>query len=96
MQIKYMRGFSVKFLGPTNYRGARVRITDMHRRESIVIDYDYVFNNCLEIAAEYLKKLGIECICRTGDKEKDYLLTDNFGTNLATAIAVKGGDQEYD
>jgi hypothetical protein len=86
-EIPYLRIFGVKYIGPTNNRGARVKIIDLHRSHnektiSKTISFDYSKNNIWEMALEYLNKIGIKVLYRCGDKDRDYLLTDNFKTDL--------------
>ena len=85
--MKYMRCFVVKYLGPTNYRGSRIRITDGHRSHSeetisVIIPFDYELSNTWEMAWNYLMSIGIECSVRGGTNKKDYLFSDNFDADL--------------
>lgn len=75
---QFLRGFRVQFLGATNCRGSRVKITDMHNRNSKTIAFDYAYNNSWEVARDWLECHGIKIECRTADKDNDYLLTKNF------------------
>lgn len=59
----------VKYLGPTNTRGPRVKIQTFdlrHRNDdkphSKILSYDYTFNSSDDIAEFYLKKAGLKLI----------------------------------
>ena len=39
---KHCRGFKVKYLGPTNYKGSRIKITDERFEQSKIIDYGII------------------------------------------------------
>ena len=59
---KKYRMIRVKYLGPTTYKGSRVKLydEDLPRAsgESITIPYDHKYNSCLEIAVYYLLGMG--------------------------------------
>jgi hypothetical protein len=78
-----LRTLEVVFMSATNTRGSKVKITDLLRSESISISYDYKFNNCMDIAIDYLEKeLKIE-ILYTSESKKGYLLhTNNFDASI--------------
>ncbi len=59
------RILEIKYLGPTNTQGSRLKIVDTYFNEAIIISWDYEFNNSLEVALDYLlnkKGLNIEVI----------------------------------
>ena len=78
------RTFSVRFLSPTNHRGARVKITDLVRCESVTLGYDYAESYIYEQAAGYLNKRGISDLRLCLNNSLDcYLMTSpNFETSL--------------
>lgn len=45
----------VKYFGPSNTKGARVKLTDLRFDESITIPWDYTYNTALGVALNYLK-----------------------------------------
>jgi hypothetical protein len=49
----------IKYLAPTNTKGARTRLKSLRFRESVIIPYDYRKNSILEIGVEFLQNLGI-------------------------------------
>lgn len=94
--IPYMRTFEVKYLSATNTRGSRVKIIDLQRSEHkevyVVISYDYELNNIWEMAQKYLNEKGIKIVCRCSSNDRDYLLTDNFTTDIKTGKTI---EQDY-
>ena len=70
----------VKYLAPTNTRGARVKITDTFENISRTLPYDYSKNSVTEIAIESICKLNnipkdkVEVLL-SSDKE-NYLVID--------------------
>lgn len=78
----FLRAFEVKYLGPTNHLGSRVKITDVHNNKSVTISFDYLYNNAHEVAEHYLEQQGITILCRAGSTKVDWLLSENFVTDL--------------
>ena len=78
------RTFSVRFLSPTNHRGARVKITDLVREESGTLSYDYATSYIYEQAAAYLIGRGIDDLTLCVNNQMDcYLITSpNFQADL--------------
>lgn len=59
------RVLEVKYLSPTNTQGSRVKVVDTYFDESIIIGWNYEFNNMLEVALDNLlnkRNLKIEVI----------------------------------
>lgn len=49
----------VSFLGPTDYKGSRVKLTSMRfEKNSVTISKDYQFNSSIEQAVYWLEKNG--------------------------------------
>ena len=81
--MKNTRFFLVTFIGPTNFRGARVKIRDLRHRKTKVISYNYEFRDIIDMAGHYLKSLGIDCHIQGENEDKGYLLgTNDFATEL--------------
>jgi len=70
--------FKIKFIGPTNFKGSRIRITSERFEQSIIIDWDYSQNSSVEIAASHLQKLGFNIIGQSEGKIENYLISDTF------------------
>ncbi len=47
-----------KYLGPTNHRGTRVKLTDKWFGQSKTISYDYRFSTAYEVAINWLLENG--------------------------------------
>lgn len=77
--LKNLRAFQIKFIPVTNSRGARVSIKDLRFNKTKFIPYDYEEENIKEMANNYLKTLGINCLYGAELNESAYIiLTDNF------------------
>ena len=77
--MKAFRAFEVKYIGATNTKGSRVRITDYRFNESVTIPYDYTYSDSVDIAIMFLRLKGIE-ICGQSEHSKiaGLLFTENF------------------
>jgi len=66
--MQNLRCIQVKFLGPTNTRGARVKLTENRNssKDSITLSYSYEIGDGLKQAEKYLTERGINCIGCTG------------------------------
>ena len=60
--MKNFRTIQVKFLPPTNSRGARMKITEsrFNKTDSKVLSYDYSFTDGVDQVIKYLESIGIE------------------------------------
>lgn len=68
----------VKFLGPTNSRGARVKLYSNRFKDSKIISYDYEFNSSYEIAAKWLEDNTFDVIGASECKEGYILISTTF------------------
>ena len=80
--VKNVRGFEIKYLGPTDTKGSRVRITDIKRFSSIIIPFDYECNSSADTAFRYLESIGFTIHSRFWSDDRDYLMCDDFNLNL--------------
>lgn len=79
--MNYIPNFHVlqiKYLSPTNNKGARVSIKSERFEQSISIGYNHEFNSVADIANEYLSAKGFNIIGKAESKEGYYLITDTF------------------
>tara|TARA_R100000388_G_C7119904_1_gene100474 strand:- start:108 stop:386 length:279 start_codon:yes stop_codon:yes gene_type:complete len=53
-----VRVLNFKYLGPTNTKGSRVKITDKWFGQSVTISSDYRFSSAAESAVAYLLERG--------------------------------------
>lgn len=69
----------VKYLGPTNHRGARVKITSYRFNQSVTISYDYE-TDAKGTALKFLKKRGIkiDSFSEFGPNDSYYLMSSTF------------------
>lgn len=80
--IKNLRAFKIRFISPTNTKGARVSIYDIRREKRKIIYSDYEFDTKVT-AINYLKeKCNIEIKWGFETEKEYYLLTDNFEGEL--------------
>ena len=84
VETNHFKAFKVKFLGATNYRGSRVKITDTRMGNSVTIPYNYKFNNIKEIAFDYLNSKGLEIDGFSWDEKGQFynILTRDFWFTL--------------
>lgn len=68
----------VKYLGPTNSRGSRVRLTSERFAESVTIPYNYALNNIESMAKEYLTDKGHYVLGCGEGKECIYLICNSI------------------
>ena len=80
----HFRGFKVRYLGATNYKGSRVVIEDTRHGDKRIISYDSSQRSIKEIAYNFLIDLGIELDGFTyNEKDGSYiLLTTDFSTRI--------------
>jgi|TARA_R100000081_G_C4814411_1_gene173684 hypothetical protein len=57
----------VKYLGPTNTKGSRIKLTDKWFGQSKTISYDYRFSSSMEGATSFLIKNGWTVLGRNGE-----------------------------
>jgi|TARA_R100000479_G_scaffold176479_1_gene131143 hypothetical protein len=91
-EVQNLRAFKVKFLSPTNHRGARIKIVDVmtksHKdaseawgkmRHTIVLSYDYAIGAPLSQAIEHMEYVGLSVVAhaQVGDGEH-VVLSDSW------------------
>jgi hypothetical protein len=86
---------TVKYIGPSNVLGSRVKIISERFKESRTIDYDHSFNNALEIAEAWLIDHGFNIIGHGEGKDHMYVITDTFHSPKRTPITEKGKEKLY-
>jgi len=70
---------TVKYLGPTNTRGSRVKLTSYRFKESVTLDYDYSFNSPLEQAKAHLDNIGFNIEGSGEASDTEYMIiSDTF------------------
>ena len=59
----------VKYYGPTNFKGARVRLKFDRYKKRIFLPYDHALRDAEHIALTFLNSYGIECEFRVCTNE---------------------------
>lgn len=75
-----LHAIEVKYLGPTNTLGSRVKLTSLRFKDSVIIDYDYSKNSIVEMAINWIANNASHTIF-VGSAEMPsgfILLIDNF------------------
>ena len=74
----------VKYVGPTDHRGSRVKMSLPRFNGSRTIPFDYSTDNAEGTAAQYFAENGLNPVARAcGEDQKDILL---FSTSDADAL----------
>jgi len=86
----HFRGIQVKYYGPTNYRGSRIKLYDTRHKKTIWLSYSYKYGDINAQAIDHLLKQGIESDGFTYDEKTGVytILTTNFDRGLI-------GEYEY-
>ena len=69
---------TVKYCGPTNTRGSRIKITSDRFNDSVTVPYSYSFNGSSNQAHAWLQAHGYNVIGTAEGKGVDYIITDTF------------------
>lgn len=89
-----LRQLKVKYLSPTNYRGARVKIYEPKRFsngkvESKTFSYCYKTGGISQQAYDILKDNGFNVICRASEYDGVIFLCDNWNENFINIKDLK-------
>ena len=68
----------IKFISPTNFRGARIKLTSPRFKSSVTISYDYSMSNTYEIAQEWLESNGFVCEYMSEGRSCYYIHSSTF------------------
>ena len=72
-KYNHHRGFRVKYIGPTDYKGSRVGILDLRYKNNTIISYNYKSDNICEMAIEFLEKqVKAQTICAWGEIQRPH------------------------
>ena len=83
-KLNHLKGFKVKYLGATDTRGSRVKITDLRLNKSVTLPYNYSLSGMKEMAIDYLVKernIKIDSFLCLSDDEYVIMTTD-FETEI--------------
>lgn len=80
----------VKYLGPTNTLGSRVKLSFPRYGKGLIIPYDYTHSKCEEMAIRHLRTLGVECEYSSHLSQNEQVLTISclYSTPLVTALGL--------
>ena len=86
-EIQNLRIFKVRFVSPTNTRGARVQIEETQRynddkTKKVVLSYDYSIGDVQEQAYQYLTNKGFNVVARASEYNHYYILANNWGEDF--------------
>jgi hypothetical protein len=68
----------VRYLGPTNFKGARVSIFSPRFNERKIINFNYEMNSIADMAIDYLIKSDFNVIGKGESKDGYFIITDTF------------------
>ena len=76
--MENLHAFTIKYIGPTNTKGSRVKITSERFGQSKTFAYNYAYNNVVDMAEEYLEDLGFNLIGAAETSKGFIILSDTF------------------
>jgi len=68
----------VKYLGATNTKGSRIKITSERFGQSIIRDYNHQYNNAIDNGIAILTGIGFNVIAKGEGKDCMYVISDTF------------------
>lgn len=89
--VNNMRAIRVKFLGATNTRGYRIKLTEerFNTSDSITLSYDYAIGDGSQQAIEYLQNKGINLIGKSELKGETIIFSDSWQYDNKEFITIK-------
>lgn len=92
--MKNLRQIKVKFLGPTNYKGARIKIYEPKRykddkEQSKIFPYCYKTGDILKQGWEILEKNNFIIKGYSSEVNNYIILCDNWGENYLEIKSIK-------
>lgn len=80
----------VSYLGATNSRGSRMKLTSLRFNDSVLLSYDYSFNQGKDQAIKYLQETGFKPIGQGYDEQKgDTIIICNTFNSLKETKKIK-------
>lgn len=72
--------FKIKYIGPSNYSGSKIKITSERWNQSVKIKSTTKFNTSVEEAVAYLESIGypIAGKCSGNRTDHDYCFSEEF------------------
>jgi hypothetical protein len=87
-ELKMYRGITIKFLGPTDYRGSRIKLIDERFNESVIIEYSHK-NDMFDQSVEFLTKKGFKIVGFCEMKKGYVVFCDNWGDDCIKLKDIK-------
>ena len=89
--MKNLQMIEIKYLAPTNTKGARIKLIDTRFEVSEILNYDYEIGDLINQAVKHLSNKGFDVIFKSYDElnEKYYVFIDNFEPINQILISVK-------
>ena len=89
--MQNLQMIEIKYLSPTDTKGARVKLIDTRFKVNKTLSYDYEIGDITEQSVQYLKNKGFNVIFKSYDElnNKQYIFLDNFEGINQTLISVK-------
>ena len=78
MQLENFHALTIKHLGPTNFKGSRIKITSDRFEQSITLNRDYSSSSWLDQAIEFLTQNWFTLIWMAEMNNQNILLSDTF------------------
>lgn len=76
--MKNYHVLKVSYLGATNSRGSRVKISSERFQQYVIVSYSYKFNNTADIAEDWLKYNNFEIIGCAEGIDCYYIISSTF------------------
>ena len=86
---KHYRGIKVKYLGPTNTKGSRVKLIDERFNQSKTIGYSSNGGDTLDQAHYYLSNNGFRIVGHAEMESYYLVLCDNWGAECVKLKDIK-------
>lgn len=67
-----------KYMGPTNYTSARIKLISDRFEQSVTIDYDHQYNGTKDIAIAWLEEHGFNIVGAAEAKDGYYIISNTF------------------
>ena len=86
--LNHLRGIEVKYMPPTKFKGAKIKIYDTRHEVRKIISYNYSYNNARDEAIDYLMARGIEIDSMTYNEKTHThtLLSLDFATSINEVV----------
>lgn len=79
-KLNKKRIYKAKYLGPTNYKGSRIKLTNLYENKSIIYPYNYNYNNIADQAVNIIENelTYLKVVDTFYDKQELYLIAKNY------------------